>query len=1032
MKKTIVLLLALALLMSLAFTATAATSGQLQDGDNEIELPWDSTGPSTYTYTATRSGTLYVAATAFGSCRKGNDYTDNSEHMNEWEMDTVLTINGQRLENHYYGTIQVEKGETYTFVWEFTYQGYYGYNATLNLCYTNENMPKQGTEKIPVKLHRDDCPTGTIQISPGETAYYTLYEFADTCLCVSGEKAYVTITEFDVDAYEYITNRYDAVDGVAVAPIASDYVTIQIGNDGDAPAIFGLTWYYPVGSSRNPQQLVEGENIAITETDNYDGYFFTWTALCYGKLTLTFPETGWMYSIHNTTSGEKIEQSIYGQEGVQNPVTVDVSRGDVIVINVNSYNNATLSVPGGEVVFTATSEFGHFYGDPVVSEQPENCQGVGTRTQKCKLCKYEYVETFTGPHSAEHFPDGKEATCGEAGLLPHWYCAACDSYFTDEALTQEVTKEELSIPALEHSYAVTGTAAGTCTNMSTTTYTCEACGHSYVEEGSLDENNHQNIQLVNEVAVTCLADGYTGDQACADCGMLLSQGTVVKATGHSFGEWTTTEDGRYSTRVCQTCGHEETEDHGCQHTKTELTGAAEATCTTAGYTGDTCCIYCGQVMEKGASIPALGHAYVVTGTTDGTCVIKRTTTYTCEICGHSYVDEGTVDDSNHQNTRTINEVAATCLIDGYTGDLVCDDCGALLRQGTAITASGHSFGQWNTTQDGRYRSRTCQTCGHKETEDLGCQHAKTELTGAVEATCTTAGYTGDTCCSDCGKVMESGSGIPALGHSYECTATTPGTCVDKSTSTFTCSVCAYSYTETGSLDAENHGETEIKNAISATCTAEGYTGDQVCADCGALLAAGEKIGMLEHSFGDWTTSDDGSYTVRTCADCGYQEMKNLQCQHAVTDTIDKVEPTCTADGYTGDVVCMACGQILTEGTAIPATGHSFGDWTVTKEPTATEAGSRMRQCAACGQQETEEIPATGEPATEPTEPPTTQATQPTVPGSEPTEPTAQPTQPTQPGGEQNDGGSAGIVIAIVVAVLVIGGGAAVVLLKKKK
>lgn len=909
MKKTIVLLLALVMLLVLASTAMAATSGQLQDGDNEIELPWNAAEASTYTYTATRTGTLYVAATAFGSCYKGDDYSDNSEYMEEWEMYTELTVNGEFLENHYYGTIQVEKGQTYTFVWEHSFKGSYSWNATLNLSYTNENMPKQGTEDLPVKLHRDDCPKGSIQIGPGEIAYYTLFEFDGTCLQIEGEHAYAVVTSFNEDM-EQITVTYRAEDGVATVPIPSDYITIQIGNDGDEPAIFGLNWFYPVGSYRNPQELAEGENTAVTVKDNYDGYYFSWTAMCYGKLTLTFPETGWMYSIQNTTTGEKIDTCYYSDNGVQNPVILEVSKGDVIEVIVNSYSKSTLSVPGGDVVFTAASEFGHFYGDPVVSEQPENCQGVGTRTQKCKLCKYEYVETFTGQHSAEAFPEGKAATCEENGLLPHWYCAACDSYFSDEALTQETTREELSIPAL-------------------------------------------------------------------------------------------------------------------------------------------------------------GHSYAVSGTTDGTCVIKSTTVYTCETCGGSYTEEGAVDDSNHQNTGLVNETAATCLLDGYTGDLACADCGALLTEGQSIAATGHSFGQWSTTEDGRYRSRTCENCGHEETEDLGCQHTQTQLTGTVEASCTAAGYTGDICCIYCGKVMESGAGIPALGHSYACTATTVGTCVTKSTSTYTCSVCSYSYTETGSLDEDNHGETELKNAATATCTAEGYTGDQVCVDCGKVITAGQKIDMLEHSFGDWITSDDGSSMVRTCSDCGYQEVENLQCEHAVTDTIDVTEATCTADGYTGDVVCMACGQILTEGTVIPATGHSFGDWVVTLEPTATVDGSQMRQCAACGEQETEVIPATGEPATEPTEPPTqpteptepptqpsepatepsepaTAPTQPSEPGTEPTEPPttqatqptapeSQPTQPaTQQSGDQNDDdGNAGIVIAVVVAVLV-AGGLAVVLIKKKK
>ena len=51
--------------------------------------------------------------------------------------------------------------------------------------------------------------------------------------------------------------------------------------------------------------------------------------------------------------------------------------------------------------------------------------------------------------------------------------------------------------------------------------------------------------------------------------------------------------------------------------------------------------------------------------------------------------------------------------------------------------------------------------------------------------------------------------------------------------------------------------------------------------------------------------------------------------------------------------CSVCAA--TEGEAL---GHSFGEWTVTKEATATETGEKERTCA-CGEKETETIPATG-------------------------------------------------------------------------
>ena len=64
--------------------------------------------------------------------------------------------------------------------------------------------------------------------------------------------------------------------------------------------------------------------------------------------------------------------------------------------------------------------------------------------------------------------------------------------------------------------------------------------------------------------------------------------------------------------------------------------------------------------------------------------------------------------------------------------------------------------------------------------------------------------------------------------------------------------------------------------------------------------------------------------------------------------------TCTVDGV--ETRSCACGE--TETRAIPATGHTFGEWTVTTPATCTADGVETRTCA-CGETETRAIPATG-------------------------------------------------------------------------
>ena len=64
------------------------------------------------------------------------------------------------------------------------------------------------------------------------------------------------------------------------------------------------------------------------------------------------------------------------------------------------------------------------------------------------------------------------------------------------------------------------------------------------------------------------------------------------------------------------------------------------------------------------------------------------------------------------------------------------------------------------------------------------------------------------------------------------------------------------------------------------------------------------------------------------------------------------EPTCTQDGMQTRT-CAICGAA--EGVDIPALGHSFGDWTVTKQATCTAEGSRERTCKTCGYVEKQTI-----------------------------------------------------------------------------
>ena len=69
-------------------------------------------------------------------------------------------------------------------------------------------------------------------------------------------------------------------------------------------------------------------------------------------------------------------------------------------------------------------------------------------------------------------------------------------------------------------------------------------------------------------------------------------------------------------------------------------------------------------------------------------------------------------------------------------------------------------------------------------------------------------------------------------------------CESKGTETESCKKCGQVF-GTREIKATGHVRTEVKNAAKATETAEGYTGDTYCKDCGKLIKKGSAIAKIE-------------------------------------------------------------------------------------------------------------------------------------------------------------------------------------------
>ena len=69
-------------------------------------------------------------------------------------------------------------------------------------------------------------------------------------------------------------------------------------------------------------------------------------------------------------------------------------------------------------------------------------------------------------------------------------------------------------------------------------------------------------------------------------------------------------------------------------------------------------------------------------------------------------------------------VLPTCGEEGYSGDVICDICGAVVEEGTVMPATGeHEMGQWETTKEPTdtepgEQTRKCNNCDHTETRSI--------------------------------------------------------------------------------------------------------------------------------------------------------------------------------------------------------------------------------------------------------------------------------------------------------------------------
>jgi uncharacterized repeat protein (TIGR02543 family) len=314
------------------------------------------------------------------------------------------------------------------------------------------------------------------------------------------------------------------------------------------------------------------------------------------------------------------------------------------------------------------------------------CKEAGVKTYTCSECHDTRTESIAKltTHTWDNGSITKQPTTTSTGIKTYT-CAVCEITKTEEVakLPSESESPEPDTPIEEHTCVYVSRVASqpTCSEYGTKLYTCLICGEqktaniaklqhiwddgTVVTEPTCKASGvitckclncdtvknvqipklavHSETEIVNVKGATCTENGYAGDIKCTLCNEILTTGTVIKALGHTYTDvvtvQATTESAGIRTFTCSNCGDTYTESISklkviCKHASTEIRNKFDATCKSEGYTGDTYCKTCGELISNGKSIVKLSTHQWNSGK-----VTKKATesstgimTYTCNIC----------------------------------------------------------------------------------------------------------------------------------------------------------------------------------------------------------------------------------------------------------------------------------------------------------------------------------------------------------------------------------------------------------------
>lgn len=334
--------------------------------------------------------------------------------------------------------------------------------------------------------------------------------------------------------------------------------------------------------------------------------------------------------------------------------------------------------------------------------------------------------------------------------------------------------------------------------------------------------------------------------------------------------------------------------------------------------------------------------YTFDGT--GSKTSKGTYTVICSYCPHL-------------SKTTTPYTAPTCSSYGYTSGTYCNDCEQYVSGHTLIDKTNeHRYGSWfvsskpTETAEG-VLSRTCSyNSSHRENFTLPILSAENgyDYTLITSATCGNTGIARYTYTKDNQKINIDLT-IPKQDHIYgEWSVSKSPTEAQSGTAVRTCENNS-SHTERFTLPKLSKTDYSYNVLSEATCETDGeavYTYDKD----GQELTFKIVLKAPGHKYGAWILTAEPSTTqvgelIRICDNNPeHKEVFTLPVLGSGYSSRTVSSATCEAEGLIRYSYSKN-GQTFTFDVVTEALGHKYGDWKVTKTPTAESEGMITKTCS---------------------------------------------------------------------------------------